>query len=832
MRYALCEFMHYKIAQLILRPKQKADTISEVFVAQPDANKEALAGKLFSLIEIKSKKSDGLKMINFLVDNLNNNYYQNEKIILREKISTLKVEHIFESALAKTNKNFTEFLQNEKIKLDPKLINITVGVIYENGLHFSNIGKNKALLIYPAPKQQPVNKSLALPARADMQSKHDKYKIVDVAQQAGTNSYRKQLSLTKLFTNVISGTIPRNGYFIFTNETLPEYLSSKQLIEIIATLPPASAVEQIKNTLGKINAYVSFLGIIVENATGFENIELSQKIPTSSAQSSFDSLNTTEETTEKLLTPSGIVKSQKWPSAHGKLLAKINTKLTKPSKCGSEYSGLKDKILFKKSTNSLSFQKIGRLIKNIILYFLNFIFYFFKIIANKDRSRALPGLPDKDNIDTARHRKARDELNGSYSAGKPRAFWSVCSGCWQATIQKARGILKYPFANISGKSTKWFKNLSKKNKILIIIAIACLIFLTQNLFVLNLKNKKTAKDQTYADLINLIEQKQNQAEASLLYSNEAAAKQLLDEIKPLLAQLPRETTGQITEFNQFTEKYQQHLEKIRHVIKIQSPAELANFTNLNSNAQPVNLILINGIIYTGDSQQKSIYSLNLADNLITAITDLELPIKQLSYPVADQNNNVHYFNLGSIIKLNGETKEITDLTIQSAEKQQNIVDMAIYNNRIYLLDKQNNQIHRYNIGQDSLTGYQAWLQEKADLADAVSISIDGYIYVLKNNGQLLKYLRGQEQDFELGIVEPILEQPDKLIVSPELKYIYILESINQRLVIFDKTGKFLSQYQRDQFTDLIDFTVNEAEKKIYFLNGTSIYEVEGTHFEE
>ncbi|MCK4554286.1 hypothetical protein KAU19_04980, partial [Candidatus Parcubacteria bacterium] len=763
------------------------------------------AGKLFSLIEIKSKKSDGLKIVNFLIDNLNYNYYQNEKIILLEKISALKVEHIFESALAKTNKNFTEFLQNEKIKLELELINITVGVIYKNCLHFSNIGKNKALLIYPAQKycgnqfvdESKKRRGVYKDKQADQQSVNrarDKYKIVDVTQQAETSGYRKQFSLTKLFTNVISGTIPRSGYFIFANETLPEYLSNKQLIDIITTLPPAGAVEQIKNVLTKINAYVSFLGIIVKNTTGFEKAELSQRIPTSSTQASLDSLNTTEETTEKLLTPSGIVKSQKWSAAPGKLFAKINTKFIKFTKSDSEYSGLKDKILFKRATNWLWFKKIGRLIKNIILYFINFIFYFFKTITNKNK------------------------LNESYSV------------CKFKLIKKINN-LKYLFANILSQSTKWFKNLSKKNKVLIVIAIVCLLFLAQNLFVLNLKNKKITKEQTYTNLINLIEQKQNQAEASLLYNNESTAKKLLDEIKKLIAQLPQKDAEQIKQFDQFTEKYQQHLEKIRHVIKIQSPTELADFSNLNSNAQPINLILISGIIYTGDSQQKSIYSLNLADNLITAITDLKLPINQLKYPVVDKNSNVYYFNMDSTIKLDIETEVMTSLAIKSTEKQQNVVDMNSYNNRLYLLDKQNNQIYRYNIGRNSLTGEQAWLKEKADLTDAISMSIDGYIYVLKNNGQLLKYLRGQEQNFELGIVEPMLEQPEKLIVSPELKYIYILEPTNQRLVIFDKTGKFLLQYKCDQWTDLKDFTVNEAGKKIYFLNGSSVYEIEGMHFE-
>ncbi|MBU1870566.1 hypothetical protein KKF17_00345, partial [Patescibacteria group bacterium] len=122
--------MNYKIVQLILSPNQQTTSINEVFVAQPDANKEALAGKLFVLAEIESKNAEYSKLINFLISTINHNYYQNEKIILREKISALKVEHIFELALTKTNKKLAEFLQNEKIKITPQILNITIGVIY------------------------------------------------------------------------------------------------------------------------------------------------------------------------------------------------------------------------------------------------------------------------------------------------------------------------------------------------------------------------------------------------------------------------------------------------------------------------------------------------------------------------------------------------------------------------------------------------------------------------------------------------------------------------------------------------------------------------------
>jgi len=141
------KFMYYKITSLILSSAQNSGSTNEIFIAQPDANKEALAGKLFALVEINSRRSEVLKIINFLVNGLNHNYYQNEKIILRERISTLKVEHIFETSLAKTNKELNEFLEREKINIPLAAFNITVGIVYENELHFSNLGKNRCLLI-------------------------------------------------------------------------------------------------------------------------------------------------------------------------------------------------------------------------------------------------------------------------------------------------------------------------------------------------------------------------------------------------------------------------------------------------------------------------------------------------------------------------------------------------------------------------------------------------------------------------------------------------------------------------------------------------------------
>ncbi|MCX6800029.1 MAG: hypothetical protein NT091_02710 [Candidatus Falkowbacteria bacterium] len=163
--------MHYKLSPLILTPSQASGYITEVYVTQPDSRKEMLAGRVFVLIEIESKRPEDLKIINFLIEDFCNNYYQDDKILLREKTKSITIEHLFESSLAETNKRLLEFLHEEKIKFAPQNISATIGVIFETDIHFANIGKNKALLIYNDKKE-------------------NAYKIADVVKSISLNFFR------------------------------------------------------------------------------------------------------------------------------------------------------------------------------------------------------------------------------------------------------------------------------------------------------------------------------------------------------------------------------------------------------------------------------------------------------------------------------------------------------------------------------------------------------------------------------------------------------------------------------------------------------------------
>ncbi|NTU99258.1 hypothetical protein HGA64_04630, partial [Candidatus Falkowbacteria bacterium] len=308
--------------------------MGEVYLAQPDSHKEGLAGRLFIIIELPSDAPGGAKFINYLVNELNHNYYQNEKLILRERLSTIKIEHIFEAALAKTNKNIADFLQNPAITLNLREINATVGVIFENELHFTTLGKNKAFLVYLNPKTEVSS-----------------YKITEISQRFEADY--TPLQPNKLFSNVINGELPQGGYFIFTNEALPEYITGKQLTEIVTTLSPASAVEQIKLQLSRVNSFVSFLGLVIKNTVGQREPQADRVVLVGSGQTSINTLKSTEEATERLLTPSGIIDVKTWL---GKALSRYSDKSSgKPAQLS-----LTSKVTGRKAIKLVWLKKLGQ----------------------------------------------------------------------------------------------------------------------------------------------------------------------------------------------------------------------------------------------------------------------------------------------------------------------------------------------------------------------------------------------------------------------------------------------------------------------------------------
>ena len=747
--------MYNKISSIILN-SSKSSGFSNVFIAQPDSLKEGLAGKAFVIAEIGAKKTDAKKIFDFLIRSLDENYYEDEKILLRDKIEGLKVENIFEAAISKTNKGLSDFLSTEKIKVNPAMTNISLGVIYENKLYFSTYGRNRAFLVY----------------------KHkDQFEIINVEANASeVDSGRKDLSASGaslFFSSVISGEIPVASYFIFTSEALPEYISNKDLISIITKLPPIVAAEQIKNVLGKINSFVPFLGIIIKNTTGLDKQELYDEVEENlNAHGSISSLNYTEEKTERMLEPAGLINFSK---IYKNLQRRLKKKLKPESKISNKiYKSNQEEI----DTPVSSAIEVGK--------------------VNSLKSIRSDSFLVKEKM---------------FFKKRPNFFNFNLKKVFSSFIKIFNvSYLKAVFINLKRR----FFSLEKRNRLLLSGLAAGLLILIISISLTGWLKKQEALRAEYNNLVSAIEEKKEKIESSLLYENEEGAKTNLEEAKDLLSYLPRDKKNQEELYKELAESLNNQEDKIRKIIKIDNLEKVNDLSGLSVDS----LVLAKGNLYA--ASENKIYKIKPQSSEVEIIDVLEASNLTKSY--FDGQNTIYYFDLGKLFKFNISNSQVSSVAINS-EIQSEALSYKIYSNNLYILTNQ--EIFKSLLSGGSYTTKNKWLKSEVDLSLASDFYIpnDGNIYVLNNDGQIIKLRSGNKiNDYKSAVIEPTIQNDNRLIISDN--NVYSLDSLAKRLLVRDlEKGSLLSQYQLDSLSSLQDFAIDEESRVAYILDGEAVYKI-------
>lgn len=756
--------MYNKIASIILNSGRNNNYAGEVFVSQPDANKERLAGKIFVLAEIEGRKSDTQKIINFLVNFFDYNYYGDEKILLRDKVEGLRIEDIFEGVLAKVNKGFLDFLETEHLRIEPENTNLTLGVVHEDKLYFSNYGKNKAFLIY--------------------RRKGD-YEVINIESNISEeavvyNDDPDSSFSTKIFSAVINGEIPPYSYFLFTNEALPEYLSNKELVGIITKLPPMVAAEQIKNILQKINSYAPFLGVVIKSTLGVAMKESSEdrevtaptnrlaaditdSLSSRNAHSSIYHLNYTEQRTEEMLAPAGIISFKKIAKDIANFFSSLKPKkkerkkvlkfhdededlittppiptknIKKPDLARRDSFMIKEKIFFKKK-QPLSLAKSANLFKTIILIF-------------------------------------------------SPSFW----------VSVYRGL------------TIWFKKLGKRDRLLTgVLVISCLILIISIFSTASFKKQRQI-EEAFNNTITLIEDKKAQIDSYLLYNNDNAALSVLNDATSLINSTAAGNKDQEEKKLSTINSLSDLSDRIQKISKVENFEEVLNFSILGQDVKVNNLSLLGDKLYLASETSQKIYIYNTKDS---SNKELAVSADYLSSP-SIYNSSIYYLAGDKIITLKNDA--VSQVNIDGKKDKDDTL-IQIYNNNLYLLSKKDNQIYRYNRFSSPIK----WLKEDANLSAVSDFKIDVSIMLSQKNGEVLKFNAGKNDNFKTDIINPSISA-NKIITSQN--NIYLLDLDNNRLINFNKNGGLIKQY-RFLKEGVKDFAVDEANKVIYLLTDWSVF---------
>ena len=152
---------------------------------------------------------------------------------------------------------------------------------------------------------------------------------------------------------------------------------------------------------------------------------------------------------------------------------------------------------------------------------------------------------------------------------------------------------------------------------------------------------------------------------------------------------------------------------------------------------------------------------------------------------------------------------------------------------IYLLDKQGDQIWRYQGVRGGFLEKEPWLGEgfTRDTSEADFMQIDGSIWTVSTQGEFSVYSLGAPSPFTISNATSPIGEVSGFYTDEQSKYIYILDKQKGRISVIEKNGNYLSEYISPELVNATDLVVDEAQRSILFLADSKLYMIKADHLE-
>jgi hypothetical protein len=233
---------------------------------------------------------------------------------------------------------------------------------------------------------------------------------------------------------------------------------------------------------------------------------------------------------------------------------------------------------------------------------------------------------------------------------------------------------------------------------------------------------------------------------------------------------------------------------------------------------------VNNALGTGATTTQTISKTNTVDLSKSPLLLLETTENGLYY--SEDGKNLYSLTQDSVFsfdKTGGNKKEI----VKNQSDWQAAGGLSNYFGNIYVLDKKQNQILKY-VSLDSglaKTNYFG-ADTTPDFSKAVSMAIDSSVYVLSSDGTINKFTKGKADTFSINGLSKPLSNPKAIVTNADDTNVYVLDNGNSRIVVFDKSGNYKTEYGASIIKSAKDFEVLESDKIVYVLSGGKLFQID------
>jgi len=201
-----------------------------------------------------------------------------------------------------------------------------------------------------------------------------------------------------------------------------------------------------------------------------------------------------------------------------------------------------------------------------------------------------------------------------------------------------------------------------------------------------------------------------------------------------------------------------------------------------------------------------------------------LKIAKAEAPLAitRDESTVFYLTSDGVFKVpDGEKAE---RVIKNDDDWKDAVGIGTFSGNIYVLDRTEGLL-KFVSTSDGYAKTTYFKGDEPDLKTAVSMAIDGSVWILLKNGTVLKYTKGVKDAFSLNVSQSPLANPTRIVTDADTENFYILDPKGKQIVRFAKSGTLDKVYGATILANGKELDANESDNKLFVLSGDTIYEL-------
>jgi hypothetical protein len=154
--------------------------------------------------------------------------------------------------------------------------------------------------------------------------------------------------------------------------------------------------------------------------------------------------------------------------------------------------------------------------------------------------------------------------------------------------------------------------------------------------------------------------------------------------------------------------------------------------------------------------------------------------------------------------------------------------IGAFGQNMYVFDKESRELRRHTLSSSEIDKGVNWFRSTQGFSfdDAVSMAIDGKVWVSTADGKLFKFAQGRRESFE---VKHILESfSTSLLISTheDIDFLAVLEPAKNRVVLIGKDGEYRKAYVNTAFAAASGIAMSQDGKKIFVSAGSLLYQLE------